>query len=439
MLVDMRGTVASTVDSSPIGWRIRKMRQQLGWTQERLAAPELSESYVSLIEAGKRTPTPAVLDLLAEKLGCALSYLTEGVTPEQIQEVELDLAAARMALDDGRAVEACDRYRRLLDSPALADLPRYQPAAGYGLALALEARGDLVGAISILVRMVPPGIWSQLEEHDVDTAVALARCYLRHGDLRQAAQLAEGILASSTAEGWNERLVELGATLLTVYADRGDLLRARQWADELQQSARSVGTAHAMTVSWWAQAVAAVQDGRGEEAVACTEQALAACPERAEPKLRVRAVLMHAEVVLAVRPEEAERCRAQLLALQVELRGASHLERVECAYHLAHAELLCGRPEVAAHHLEDVLSRIEVAPRSLQLHSRLLAGQVMAALGKTKDAAGEVASARAFLVHEPPTRRTVRGWLTLAQVLEQLGDADGSIDAYKRVMDIVEL
>ncbi|PZG48138.1 transcriptional regulator, partial [Spongiactinospora gelatinilytica] len=51
-------------------------------SQAQLAHPELSDSYVSLIESGKRTPTPAVLELLAGKLDCSLSYLVNGVTAE---------------------------------------------------------------------------------------------------------------------------------------------------------------------------------------------------------------------------------------------------------------------------------------------------------------------------------------------------------------------
>jgi transcriptional regulator with XRE-family HTH domain len=53
-----------------VGERIKAIRRQRGLSQAQLAHPELSDSYVSLIESGKRTPTPAVLELLAQKLDC---------------------------------------------------------------------------------------------------------------------------------------------------------------------------------------------------------------------------------------------------------------------------------------------------------------------------------------------------------------------------------
>lgn len=89
-----------------VGQRIKTVRRQRGLSQAQLAHPELSDSYVSLIESGKRTPTPAVLELLAAKLECSLTYLLNGVTAEQLEELELGLRFARMALENGEVEEA---------------------------------------------------------------------------------------------------------------------------------------------------------------------------------------------------------------------------------------------------------------------------------------------------------------------------------------------
>src|SRR4051794_36964665 len=60
------------VDSQgSLGHRIRATRISRGLSQAQLALPELSDSYVSLIESGKRVPTPDVVRLLARKLGCS--------------------------------------------------------------------------------------------------------------------------------------------------------------------------------------------------------------------------------------------------------------------------------------------------------------------------------------------------------------------------------
>ena len=97
-----------------VGQRIKAIRRQRGLSQAQLAHPELSDSYVSLIESGKRTPTPAVLELLAQKLDCSLTYLVNGVTAEQMEDLEVGLSFARMALENGEVAEARRRYAELL-------------------------------------------------------------------------------------------------------------------------------------------------------------------------------------------------------------------------------------------------------------------------------------------------------------------------------------
>lgn len=49
---------------------LRTRRRALGLSQAQLAAGAFDPSYISLLEAGKRTPTGAVLHSLATRLGC---------------------------------------------------------------------------------------------------------------------------------------------------------------------------------------------------------------------------------------------------------------------------------------------------------------------------------------------------------------------------------
>jgi transcriptional regulator with XRE-family HTH domain len=74
--------VATTRDTGQGGnelpRRLRERRRELGLSQTELAGDSLSPSYVSLLEAGKRKPTPAVLEVLAERLGCTTAFLLHG-------------------------------------------------------------------------------------------------------------------------------------------------------------------------------------------------------------------------------------------------------------------------------------------------------------------------------------------------------------------------
>ena len=66
-----------------VGRRLRDRRVELGMSQERLAEGIVSVSYVSLIEAGRRTPEPDVLDRLAQRLDCSADYLRTGSAPRR--------------------------------------------------------------------------------------------------------------------------------------------------------------------------------------------------------------------------------------------------------------------------------------------------------------------------------------------------------------------
>src|SRR5262245_545920 len=83
-----------------LGSRIRGIRRQRGLTQAELASSELSESYISLIESGKRKPGPRTLRLLAERLGLTVDELTKRVvTPDP--QISFALAFVELAVMNG--------------------------------------------------------------------------------------------------------------------------------------------------------------------------------------------------------------------------------------------------------------------------------------------------------------------------------------------------
>ncbi|MQA98110.1 MAG: helix-turn-helix domain-containing protein, partial [Streptosporangiales bacterium] len=58
-----------------MGERVRALRISQRLSQAQLAGSDLSDSYVSLIESGKRVPGPTVVRMLADKLGCSPQFL----------------------------------------------------------------------------------------------------------------------------------------------------------------------------------------------------------------------------------------------------------------------------------------------------------------------------------------------------------------------------
>ncbi|WTL69982.1 helix-turn-helix transcriptional regulator (plasmid) [Streptosporangium sp. NBC_01495] len=73
----------SALDTLSLGQRVRYLRRRWGMSQAELAGTELSDSYVSLIETGKRVPTREVIQLLADRLGVHPRLLEIGGPAQQ--------------------------------------------------------------------------------------------------------------------------------------------------------------------------------------------------------------------------------------------------------------------------------------------------------------------------------------------------------------------
>jgi transcriptional regulator with XRE-family HTH domain len=65
------------------GKRVRELRKDRGWTQERLAeAADLHENYVSRLETGEQEPGLFVILRLCGAFGVAVGVLLQEFTPE---------------------------------------------------------------------------------------------------------------------------------------------------------------------------------------------------------------------------------------------------------------------------------------------------------------------------------------------------------------------
>src|SRR4051794_12805446 len=117
-------------------------------SQTQLAGDGISPSYVSLLESGRRMPSPAVAALLAAKLGCSASQLLDGEPSERERRVQLELAYAELALRHEGSRDALDRLSTLLGEKDLP--PAVETQAALLLAQAQEQSGDLLGAMATL-------------------------------------------------------------------------------------------------------------------------------------------------------------------------------------------------------------------------------------------------------------------------------------------------
>src|SRR3954464_503550 len=97
-----------------LGQRIRAARHERGMSQENLAQPEFTKSYVSAVERGKARPSLKALDLMSRRLGIPMSELLAiSQTPTPVIDLlaledafAYQLDQARMLLYTGQAEEA---------------------------------------------------------------------------------------------------------------------------------------------------------------------------------------------------------------------------------------------------------------------------------------------------------------------------------------------
>jgi transcriptional regulator with XRE-family HTH domain len=144
-----------------IGERVRAARVAAHLTQQELAGPTYSKSYISAVERGKMTPSFQALSTLAERLGVTRSYLLGEETREQTLETPKEQredeqqralpSEAERLLQQGRHEEAIALFEQIGQKDQtswaheqyahfLAEQGRYQEAYEQ-MRLALQVRG----------------------------------------------------------------------------------------------------------------------------------------------------------------------------------------------------------------------------------------------------------------------------------------------------------
>ncbi|MDO8491338.1 MAG: helix-turn-helix transcriptional regulator [Dehalococcoidia bacterium] len=83
-----------------IGDRIKKRRQELGWTQSRLAEVlGVTPQHVSIVEQDKRAPSLSSLARLAEELGVTIDFLVTGKETSITDSIPAIKADKKLSLD----------------------------------------------------------------------------------------------------------------------------------------------------------------------------------------------------------------------------------------------------------------------------------------------------------------------------------------------------
>ncbi|WP_141579777.1 helix-turn-helix domain-containing protein [Actinomadura sp. WMMA1423] len=462
-----------------VGERVRNLRLTRRLSQAQLAGHDLSDSYISLIESGKRTPTPTVLRMLAERLGCTPEYLAEGVEPEQRAHLEVRERHAHLALLRGDPATAEAGFEDVI---ARSDDPDLTGRARWGRARALEELGRTDRAIALFEELREQAERDPGRASWLPPVIALARSYHAVGDLGQAIALGERALERLEQLGLRagHEYTEAGRVLLLAYVDRSDPARAHELGRRLLHPEGN-DDAEPLSVHYQRASMRALEEGGVGDSLYFADQALAArtdaTPRNAEARLALagaKALLRGVKPFSAAAPpdvapageygferprQEGTREAAQeALVLLEDATGLDDADSTESTIAKARALVLIGELDEAIAALEQFLdtgmalaaptSDRTMAPQPADemgvrtqktVLARLVLARARVAQGNTSAAEVVLRAASEQLATLPEGRPAAHLYRELGELYELTGSSENAATAYRQALEAAGL
>ncbi|MFN8147109.1 MAG: helix-turn-helix transcriptional regulator [Candidatus Nanopelagicales bacterium] len=420
------------------GRRLRRLREAAGLSQTALAGDDLHPSYISMLESGRRAPTPAALAVIARRLGVGVDELT-GVPRD---DLEGPVALAESALGLGRPQEALDLLEGAAAGPAELGASPLLLRAARARATALERVGRLEDAIVVLEEISDAYAAAPVSPERLETVVALVRCYRDVGDLDRAIDVGERERErlQELLSGRLHTHADLVSTLAGAYSERGDFVRATALLDDLLEETSLHGTFEEQASAYWNAAITATERGRAGEGLHLAEQASALLSVGSNLRARARLQVTRAWVLLAQDQPQAAEARAILRAALPDLRQYDGPVVVASAEtELARCEVLLGRPEVARRHAQSALRRMGADQRVERARALAALGSALLQDGDAAGGATALDEAAELLEQVQASRQAAAVWRQLVEVHKASGDAVRALEAAEKAMAVVGL
>jgi transcriptional regulator with XRE-family HTH domain len=419
---------------STLGQRLRALRIEHGLSQADLAGDLVSPSYVSLIEADRRSPERDVLDGLARRLGCSPVYLECGIAPEQINEQRLALQFAKIAHANGSLAEARDQFRELSQTAT----GEIRNEATWGLARTEEGLGNFHDALTRLESLLDaaalgePGAPGLLALHN-----ARCRIYRLAGDLTRSIEVGEAALRrvqelglAGTAEE-----IRLTSSLVGSYWTRGDLFSAQHLASQVIERAERLGDRESQGNAYWNAAGVAAERGEVPLALELAARTLALLSESASDHNLASMRITYAWLLLRCDPPrlaEADKLLGQAHEVLSGLSASPQL--ASCRTEMARSALLRGDLDAAADIARQAIA--SCPDRAAEVaHAQVICGLVLVLQGQSRQGAAIVAGAAEQLADLGTALDGAQAWRELGEALLQVGESAQAIDALRRAAD----
>ncbi|MDX3771729.1 MULTISPECIES: helix-turn-helix domain-containing protein [unclassified Streptomyces] len=426
-------------DYESLGSRIRRLRRMAGLSQEALARPDLSPSYVSLLEADKRVPSMEVIAQLAERLGCEASYLSGSLAKHDTVDLELELRYAQLALRNGDAEAALTGFTELRNRLSAAEHYDLLFSVDLGIAQCLEHKGNLEDAALRYETLHRQRVAEGRGAVDqLGLVMSLCRCYRELGNLSHAIGVAEKALAEANDLPPSVEYLELLSTLIGIYTERGDLHRAGFLASQAIGRAAIVTDRRALGGAYWNASVILHRQGRSNEALTLITKAVAIYAEGDDERALARVRNAYATVLLQTEDANPEAAKALLEQSAVTLRAVG--SSIDVAYvetAIGRADVMLGQPESAIQHAERALDLL--GPEHRLESARVQLVLAAAHLLRGDHEAVQTAYERGALLLEASEagRQAAFAWSELAEILEKCGESERAVWAYRQGMRLM--
>lgn len=423
-------SLLQSVSLTELGARIKAARLAAGLTQTQLGAPEVTVSYVSRIESGRRRPDPRVLDAFATRLGVAVQELLDGPPVPNEQESRLAVDFVALALELGDAADALAQAERLL---ADADVPAgFAERLGFLRGRALEALGrldDAVYAYEDLLAKHPAG------ELALSSGIALSRCHRELGDLGRAISVGESLLASVAERGLTggDEAIQLTVTVAAAYHQRGDTSYAVRLCRRAIVAAEQSGSARSRAAAYWNASIMELESGALSGAVSLASRALVLLSEGTDGRNLARLRSELGIMQLQLDPPALHEAVANLTtaAEQMAFSSAGEIDVLRNDLALAEAALLAGEADRAGQLAAQVFEKAPSDALLFRADARTIQGQAAAATGDVASAADQFRQAVLLMTGVGADRSAGQRWMELGALLESVGEEAAARDAYR--------
>lgn len=422
--------------SQSFGARVRAARQAAGLSQTVLAGTLMSASYLSLIEAGRREPSEAMVAGLAQRLGLPASVLLGDEALAAALNPGRDIAHLRILVTTGDYAAADGLATRLLEQRPGHWMGADAGAVQHLRGLAREGQGALDDALDDLraaraaVRLAG----------DVRSAVVitidLLRCLRERGDLaealREAAALADALPAELVHSPLHAKLV---STLIGVHYLLGDFALAQQLAVTAvaEFDANTEPSARAMVL--WNASLAAEARGDVRGALLLASEASELMSSGGERRLVGQLHVAVAWLRSRLTPPDLDGARTALVEAATAFgMAAAPLDLAALRHEQARLAWLSGDLSAARSLVREELALLDGRHPAHSAAAWLLAARIEASDGDVEAARTAVAAARAVCTLSGPLRAHALAWRELADTCAAQGFTADAVGAYQQAL-----